>query len=372
MKSSIRRVAYVSIAAITALLLAACAVVLPALGRDPEGMRLEAVERSPHYRDGQFRNQIETPMLTKPIDVAMALIKGRTEPKVRPAPTMPLPTVKVDLRALPADRDLVIWLGHSGYYVQLGGRRMLIDPVLGSRASPIPGMSTAFAGTDLYTADEMPDLDYILISHDHYDHLDRETVRALEPRTRHVVAGLGTGGHFERWGWPREKLHEADWNAALTLDAGLTVHVLPARHYSGRTLARNKTLWVSFALETPQRRLFFSGDSGFGPHFAEIGRRFGGFDLVMLDMGQYNVRWAPIHMNPEEAAQAAGLLHAKALLPAHVLRFSLARHPWDEPLERIEAASHGKPYRLLTPRIGDPVYLADSGQSFAAWWKGIE
>lgn len=372
MKPTARRVAFAGIATVTALLLAACAVVLPALGRDPEGERLAAVERSPQYSDGQFRNQIDTPMLSNPFDVAIALVKGRTEPTVRPAPTVPLPTVKTDLKALPADRDLVIWLGHSGFYVQLGGKRMLIDPVLSPRASPIPGMSKAFAGTNVYTVDEMPDLDYILISHDHYDHLDRRTMSVLESRTRHVVGGLGTGGHFERWGWPKEKIHEADWYTALTLDAGITVHALPSRHYSGRTLTRNKTLWVGFALETPKRRLFFSGDSGFGPHFAEIGRRFGGFDLVMLDMGQYNVRWAPIHMNPEEAAQVAELLKAKALLPAHVARFSLARHPWDEPLERIEAASQGKPYRLLTPRIGEPVDLTDSGQRFAAWWKGIE
>ena len=150
--------------------------------------------------------------------------------------------------------------------------------------------------------------------------------------------------------------------------AGLRVHVLPARHYSGRMLTRNKTLWVAFALESTQRRLFFSGDSGYGPHFREIGERFGGFDLVALDMGQYDQRWAYIHMTPEEAARAADDLRTRTLLPAHVGRFSIARHAWDEPFERIATASEGKSYRLSTPRIGEPLDLRDEGQQFSRWW----
>ena len=155
----------------------------------------------------------------------------------------------------------------------------------------------------------------------------------------------------------------------LDLLPQLRIHVLPARHYSGRMLTRNKTLWVAFALETPQRRLFFSGDSGYGPHFRAIGQRFNGFDLVALDMGQYDKRWANIHMFPEQAVQAAQDLQAKALLPAHVGRFSIAAHDWFEPLDRMLALSQGKPFRLLTPRIGEPVSFKPPAPSFGAWWQ---
>jgi L-ascorbate metabolism protein UlaG (beta-lactamase superfamily) len=137
-------------------------------------------------------------------------------------------------------------------------------------------------------------------------------------------------------------------------------------------LTRNKTLWVAFALESPQRRLFFSGDSGYGPHFREIGERFGGFDLVALDMGQYDKRWANIHMTPEEAALAADELRTRTLVPAHVGRFSIARHAWDEPFDRITTASEGKSYRLSTPRIGEPLDLRGEGQQFSRWWVGAD
>jgi L-ascorbate metabolism protein UlaG (beta-lactamase superfamily) len=236
----------------------------------------------------------------------------------------------------------------------------------------VPGMVRAFEGTSLYTAQDMPTIDYLLITHDHYDHLDHPSVRDLQARTRHVIAGLGIGAHLEHWGYPREKIREGDWYTALQVEPGLTIHLLPARHYSGRLFSRNDTLWVGFALETPQRRLFFSGDSGFGPHFAEIARRFGSFDLAALDAGQYNPRWALIHMNPEEAARAAEILQARAVLPAHAGRFSLARHAWDEPFRRFAAASVGKPYRLLTPRIGEPVRIGDSRQEFGRWWEGAD
>jgi L-ascorbate metabolism protein UlaG (beta-lactamase superfamily) len=152
----------------------------------------------------------------------------------------------------------------------------------------------------------------------------------------------------------------------------LQVHVLPAQHYSGRFMKRNQSLWASFALQTPQRKLYFSGDTGFGPHFDRIARQFGSFDLVALDSGQYNARWADIHMTPEEASRAAELLGARTLLTAHAGLFTLARHAWDEPFERALAASKDKRYRLLTPLIGEPVRLGAADQQFRHWWTGVE
>jgi len=358
---------------LTALALGACAAIqYPPFGSIPAGGRRVVVEASPNYRHGEFRNALPTPILSDGSSFIGALTRGSFEKRERPAPRAPVPTVKTDLRSLPRTQDTVVWLGHSSYYIQMGGQRILIDPVFSDHAAPFPWMVKAFEGTTIYGVKDMPEIDYLLITHDHYDHLDHATVRDLASKTRLAVTGLGTGAHLAQWGWAPGKIREADWFTSLQLEPGLTLHVLPARHYSGRLLSRNQSLWVGYALETPKRRVFFSGDTGFGPHFAEIARRFGGFDLAVLDAGQYNPRWAYIHMNPEEAARAAEILQAKALLAAHVGRFALARHAWDEPFQRMTAASRDKPYALLTPRIGEPVQLDDRHQRFPRWWEGID
>ncbi len=158
----------------------------------------------------------------------------------------------------------------------------------------------------------------------------------------------------------------------MQFDSGLTIHVLPARHYSGRGLSKNKSLWAGFVLETPQRRIFLSGDTGYGPHFAEIARTFGSFDLVALDGGQYDPRWPLIHMTPEEAVRAADELGAKSMMLAHVGRFSIASHSWDEPFVRVVEAAKDKDFRLLTPRIGEPVWIDGAAQDFIRWWEGAK
>jgi len=197
-------------------------------------------------------------------------------------------------------------------------------------------------------------------------------MKSLKPKTGLVITGVGNGAHLRLWGYPPEKIREVNWNDSLELGDSVQVHALPAQHYSGRFMERNQSLWVSFALETAERRLYFSGDTGFGPHFAEIAQRFKRFDFVTLDSGQYNERWADIHMTPEEASRAAGILNADSLLTGHSGRFSLARHAWDEPFERALAASKGKSYRLLTPLIGEPIQLQNPDQAFTLWWKGIK
>ncbi|MFG6459799.1 MBL fold metallo-hydrolase [Roseateles sp. BYS96W] len=355
-----------------ALLAGGCAYLTPTLGQIPKGERLAEVERSPQHRDGVFQNEVASPPRPGGLAFAMAVIRGRFAPKDRPTPPVALPTVKTDLKALPAGEDIVVWLGHSSYYVQVGGKRLLVDPVFSDYAAPLPWMVKAFDGTTIYSVDDIPDVDAVLISHDHYDHLDYASMKALLNKTRVVIAGLGNGAHLAHWGYPAEKIREADWYTKLEIAEGLTIHVLPAQHYSGRFMDRNKALWASYAVETAQRRLYFSGDTGFGPHFERIAQRFERFDLVALDSGQYNKEWADIHMNPEEASKAAEILRTRDLLTAHAGRFSLARHAWDEPFERAAAASAGKPYRLLTPRIGELVYLDGREQQFSRWWVGLE
>lgn len=365
------------------LLVVACALAAGAylflsqdrFGALPEGDRLARIVQSPQYVDGEFRNPEPLPPLKGSGGFVGALLKYVLSSQKGLRPPQPLPAIKTNLLTLDRNKDVVIWLGHSSYFVQFAGRRMLIDPVFSAYASPFSFSNKAFEGTSLYTAADMPAIDYLLISHDHWDHLDYPTVASLRPKVANVVCGLGVGAYFEAWDYAREAIHEQDWNTALEHEDGFAIHVLPARHYSGRALIRNKTLWTAFALASPKGRIFFSGDSGYGRHFAEIGRKFGGFDLAVLDSGQYDENWRYTHMMPEDAAMAAVDLRADALLAGHVGRFAIAYHTWDDPFRRLAAASHDKPYRLLTPVIGQSVNLLGdvngTQQVFPLWWEGL-
>jgi L-ascorbate metabolism protein UlaG (beta-lactamase superfamily) len=350
--------------------LGACAwLEQPKFGALPEGERLERIRRSPHYVDGAFRNLVDTPTLVDGHNLFTILAGNLRQRVPRLRPDGPIPSVKTDLHALDVDHDVVVWLGHSGYFIVLGGRRILIDPVFSPSAAPVSFSNGAFDGSTPYTAEDVPPVDVLLITHDHWDHLDHATVTSLAPKVGSVVVPIGVGAHFERWGYPWAKVRELDWFDRVDLDGALTIHAVPARHYSGRWFQRNQSLWAGFVLESVRRRLLFSGDTGAGPHFGEIARRFPEFDLVALDMGQYDARWPHIHMNPEQAADAARTLGAQALLPGHVGRFSMARHPWDEPFERIVAASADRSYRLLTPRIGEPVGFVGGERPTVSWWQ---
>lgn len=353
--------------------LSACAYLRQAkFGAYPEGTRLEMLRSSSHYLDGEFRNLVATPILAEGSSTLSIIARDTFKPVMNLRPGQPIPATRIDLKALDAGRDTIVWLGHSSFFVLFAGRRILIDPVFSPFAAPVSFSTKAFDGTTLYSVDDMPEIDLLLITHDHWDHLDYPTVSALESKVKQVLVALGVGAHLEHWGYAREKIHEADWYEKLELDAGLVVHLVPARHYSGRWLTRNKTLWTGFVLESAARRILFSGDTGYGPHFKEIAQRFGGFDLAALDMGQYDLRWPYIHMTPEEAAQAAEDLKANTVMPIHVGRFNIARHAWNEPFERITVASQGRPYRLLTPKVGEALGIDHNEQVFAPWWRESE
>ncbi|MCB1753367.1 MAG: MBL fold metallo-hydrolase [Gammaproteobacteria bacterium] len=345
----------------------------PKFGPSNAAMPSARILASPNYADGEFRNLVDTPLFTEEISFLAMVFRNLTEEKPDGLrPTSPLPSVKADLKALDKSEDVIVWLGHSSFYVQLGGRRILIEPVFSTFAAPAPLTNKAFDGTTPYSAADMPEIDYLLITHEHWDHLDYDTVTALRPKTRHVVVALGVGAYLELWDYPKDRILELDWNERVELDPGLTIHALPARHYTRRLLSSNQTLWVSFALVSDRRRLFFSGDSGYGPHFAEIGERFGGFDMAALDSGQYSPSWVYIHMTPEEAAQAAEDLQARTMMPIHVGKFAISKHTWNEPFIRLVEASHDRAYRLMTPLIGKPVDLNDQQQELSRWWEGLE
>lgn len=342
----------------------------PRFGRLPSGARLERIRRSPHYAAGHFENLVPKPALTEGATFAGITLGFLFRKKERPVPGAALPVEKTCLHALPPDVNALIWFGHASYYMQIDGLKLLVDPHLSGSASPFPAIPP-FPGTDVYFADDIPAADYTLITHDHWDHLDYETIRSLGDKAGTFICGLGIGAHLEHWGVRPERILEADWNESLPLCRDCTAHVLTSHHYCGRLFSRSKALWISLLLETPSMRIFLGCDGGYGEHYKVIGERFPGIDLAILENGQYDRDWKYNHMQPEEVCLAALDLGAKALLPVHSAKFELANHPWDEPLRRIYRLHADAPYRLLTPRIGEAVLLQDAKQRFEPWWEGI-
>lgn len=346
-------------------------VKLDKFGASPEEPRLSRLQESDHFTDGRFDNIHDTPQLTEGYslwDVTYDYFFNGA-PRRRPIDT--IPSMKTDLLSLPRDKDVLVWFGHSSYFIQIDGKRVLLDPVFSGNASPVPGTNVAFQGTDRYTANDLPEVDYLVISHDHYDHVDYETLLALRGKTKKVICGLGVGAHFEQWGYTAEQIIERDWHEEVKLDSGFTIHTTPARHFSGRSFSRNNTLWMSYVFVAPSMNFYFGGDSGYDTHFAEIGEKFGPIDLAMIDNGQYDVKWRYVHTLPEEALQAALDLKARKLFPVHSSKFMMANHPWDEPLSKITELNKKVGLPLVTPIIGELVDLK-SDRKFPEWWVGLQ
>lgn len=343
----------------------------PNFGKAPSGARLARIITSPNYKNGQFQNGTLTPDLAEGIGYRKVLVDFFFRKSERSKPAGRLPTKKTNLLTLPPDSAVLVWFGHSSYFMQIDGKKILVDPVLSGNASPVTFTTKSFAGTDIYTVDELPDIDYLFISHDHWDHLDYETVRRLQPRVKKVITGLGTGAHLEHWGFDPARIIEKDWNETVALDPEFTVTITPARHFSGRGLTRNKALWVSFVLQTPSTKIFIGGDSGYDTHFSAIGATHGPFDLAILECGQYHEYWPYIHMMPEDVVRAARDLKAKRLMPVHWAKFELALHAWDEPIIRVTREASRQSIPVLTPLIGEAVMLQAITPS-VAWWEGIK
>ncbi len=340
-------------------------------GKRASGARLAKMQQSPHYKNGAFQNLSPTPALTEGVTYWAVLKEFFFGGKLRKIPSGKLPTTKTDLFNLDKSEDVLVWFGHSSYFIQLSGKRILVDPVLCGNASPLAWGTRAFEGTDVYTAEDIPEIDYLLISHDHWDHMDYETVVKLRPKIKKVICGLGTGAHLEYWGYDPASIIEKDWKETVPLDDSFVVHTVPARHFSGRGLKRNPTLWMSYVLESPGFRVFIGGDSGYDTHFAEAGKTFGAFDLAILENGQYDKSWKYIHMMPHEVLQAGRDLNAKAVLPVHSSKFSLGNHAWDEPLKQITLANETIHMPLLTPIIGEKVRLKDPESQYREWWLEV-
>lgn len=328
----------------------------PSFGKSPRGERLERIKQSPHYKDGQFHNLHPTPMMTarkSRLEVFRDFVFKKGD-DLRPAEEVP--AMKTDLKELKRDENLLIWFGHSSYFIQADGKRILVDPVF-CTAAPVSFLNKPFKGTDIYRPEDMPDIDYLIITHDHWDHLDYHTVKQLKNRINKVVCPLGVGEHLEYWGFEKERIVELDWFEDAALDNGCVVHCLPARHFSGRSLKSNQTLWASFLIETPSQKIYMGGDGGYDTHFTAIGKNFPDITLAILENGQYNEDWKYIHTLPEYLLQVARDLKAEKYVTVHHSKYALARHPWDEPLKNARTLRDKDSLNVLLPVIGEVVRL---------------
>lgn len=339
-------------------------------GRLPTAGRRQKVTASPNYRDGQFQNVSHTPSLAGDVSYFKVMKEFFFNKSKQSKPLHILPSLKTDIKTINPSEDVFVWFGHSGYFMQVGGKKVVVDPVLSGAASPVSFTTRSFKGSDIYSVDDLPAIDCLFITHDHWDHLDYKTVTSLAPRVTTIVTSLGVGEHLERWGIDKSKIVELDWWQATQLPGGIGITATPARHFSGRGFKRNQTMWSSFVFDAPGRKIFIGGDSGYDSHFVDIGQRFGPFDVAILECGQYNEYWKYIHMMPEETVQAARDLHAKHLIPVHWAKFSLSLHSWDEPIIRAAKQAEKDRISLLTPMIGEKLSLS-TPMSTVRWWENV-
>lgn len=339
----------------------------PIFGADPADDRLARVEKSPNYKGGSFQNLHETPVQSEEFSF-WKLLGSYLNPPAGRAPVDSLPSVKTDLKNISGSEPVLVWFGHSSYFIRIAGKNLLIDPVFSGNASPVSFFAKSYPGTNGYGVNDFPELDAVLISHDHYDHLDYKTIVQLKSKTKHFYTALGVGAHLERWGIEPDRITEFDWWESKPIFDSVELIATPARHFSGRSFSRGKSLWTSYVIKTPQHRIYVGGDSGYDTHFKEIGEKYGPFDLAMLECGQYNTMWPYIHMMPEQVVQAAADLNAKIFMPVHWSKFTLAIHTWTDPIERVTKAADSVKARYTTPRIGEPVEL-DKSYPHSTWWK---
>lgn len=328
--------------------------------------RWAKMQASPQFQSDVFVNAEYTPTFDSSFS-AWGLMKEYMFPQSKaPKPPQAIPAVRENLMALP--EGSWVWLGHSGYFFKLGGKTWLVDPVLSGHASPFSFGVPAFAGADAYTAADFPEIDFLILSHDHYDHLDFETVRGILPKVKQVITPLGVGEHLVYWGYKEPQIHELDWHEGVNLAPEIRLTATPSRHFSGRGWIRNNTLWASYVLEVQDRRIFLGGDSGYGTHFQEIGTKYGPFDLAILECGQYHPYWRPIHIFPQDIPRAVQELHAKALIPVHWGKFKLALHDWDESIETL--MSQNPTFPVYTPVPGASFSMTNP-QPTSRWWRDL-
>lgn len=340
-----------------------------AFGGKIEGARWERAQKSPHFIDGKFQNT-EPTSLVKAGDM-LAMASDFLFGKEMREPSCPLPLVEGGkLLAAPPETGLrVTWMGHATALLEVDGAAVLTDPMWSERASPSAWVGPKRFHRPPIPLEQLPQLDAVVVSHEHYDHLDMATVTTLAMRGVVFHVPLGIGAHLDAWGVPAAQIRELDWWEEVELRNGVRLVATPSRHFNGRGLPwRPGASWTSWSVVGPKHRVYFSGDTGMSQHFPEIGKKLGPFDVVLLEIGQANEKWADIHLGPAGAVEAAQQLQARRLFGVHWATFELAYHAWSEPVETMtrEAEKRGLP--VVTPRLGQPVEPTRDEKA-EAWWR---
>ncbi|MGN4483678.1 MBL fold metallo-hydrolase [Bacillus cereus group sp. MYBK5-1] len=317
----------------------------------------------------KYTNQIHTDMSFKPKDIISLMTDYfKIKSKLRPIKDLPIVLSNKDNESL----ESVTWFGHSASLLKIEGKKLLLDPMFGDASSPFPLFnSKRYSGTFSLERDALQEIDAIIISHNHYDHLNYKSIMQLKDRAKHFYVPTGVAQYLIKWGVSPSKISEHNWWDEITFD-NIKLVCAPARHFSGRGMTdRDRSLWCSWLILGQETKIFFSGDSGYAPHFKEIGDKYGPFDLTLMECGQYDPRWSAIHMLPEETVQAHIDVKGELLLPIHWGAFTLALHEWSDPIERITKEANRLGVKITTPQIGESITLKSTNYPSSAWWKEI-
>lgn len=298
------------------------------------------------------------------LDVIKASMRKPKESK----PLQSIPFVKTNLKTYYSKAPSIIWFGHSSYLIHADGKNILVDPVLSGYAAPVSFLIQAFKGSDHYKVTDMPPIDYLILTHNHYDHLDYKALKALAPGTKKFIIPYGVSNDLRGLNIAKELITELQWWNSAVLRNNISIISTPARHFSGRGLKRNYSLWSSYILDINGYRIFIGGDSGYDSHFKEIGDKYGPLDIALLECGQYDKMWPEIHSMPEEVVTEGIELKAKMLMPIHWGKFALANHDWHEPINRFVKAAANQNVQYTTPMIGEPVVLNEHYPK-TNWWE---
>ncbi len=326
-----------------------------------------------HYMDGVFLNDEEIVMEINCHSIT-AMFKEIMNPDPNVAPDKNVDVEKIDPKTLgnhPDSLTRITWLGHSSFLIEISGKKILIDPIFSQYAAPHPLLGRARFNREMPIAiSDFSEVDAVIISHDHYDHLDYPSIKELKDKVSHFYVPLGVGNHLRKWKISGDKISEMDWWQETMFD-DLKIVFTPSRHMSGRGLTdQSATLWGSWILQSESANIYFSGDGGYGEHFKEIGEKYGPFDVGLMECGQYNEQWKDVHMMPEESVVAAQDVKARLIMPIHWGAFALATHSWTDPVERIVAAAQKMNVPVTTPRIGEQIELVQPLERiYPNWWS---
>lgn len=363
-------ITFISILLIVLIIAALFLNLSPQFGANPSKEKIAEYSQRSYHEDGKFSNLMPTNMdmdFTEAIKMLPEFFKN--DPSRRP--DFVLPQEHRDSLELvsPNHPTRLVWFGHSTFLLQMDGKNILIDPMFGEVPAPNPLLGKKRYNRELpIEVEKLPAIDMIIMSHDHYDHLDYESIQKLKGKTKAFYVPLGVGSHFESWGIPTESIHELGWWDEIDAD-GIRLVFTPSRHFSGRGLNnRFTTLWGSWVITGNSDNIYFSGDSGYGPHFKEIGEKYGPFNFSMMECGQYNERWTDIHMIPEETAQAAQDVRSEIFMPIHWAAFTLAMHSWTDPVERVLAKANEIGQPIYVPEIGEFIELDKNLEIERKWW----